>query len=322
MNRVKYFSFIEEKLNFLAYRIEVCGKLNLLDIHLHSEDFYQNFFNLLFDWKLENLNKIQHNAPGIDLIDTTNKLIVQVSATATKQKVEAALSKNLLKYKGYAFKFISISKDAKKLHSQNFKNPNNLLFDSKVDIFDIPSLLNIIRGMGVDKQLIICDFLKKELKSEPDPDKIVSNLTKIIQILSKEDWSQKPSKPEIIPYDIPAKISFNQLDKAKDIIEDYKIHYCRIDKIYSDFDKQGVNKSLSILDGIRTEYMAIGAESSPDQCFFSIVKKVADKIRASANYRPMADEELLLCVQILVVDAFVRCKIFKKPMGKENVSSR
>lgn len=321
MKRLTNFNFIEEKLCFLATRIEVRGYLNILDLNVHSEDFYQNFLNLLFGWKLENLNKIQHNAPGIDLVDTTNKQIVQVSATATKHKVEAALSKNLSKYKGYAFKFISISKDAKKLRSQNFTNPHNLSFDPKNDIFDIPSLLNIIRSMNVDKQQIICDFLKKELKSEPDPDKIESNLTTIIKILSKVDWSQKPSKPETIPYDIPAKISFNQLDKAKDIIEDYKIHYCRINKIYSDFDKQGVNKSLSILDGIRTEYIAIGSVSSPDQCFFSIIKKVAEKIRASANYTPIPDEELLLCVKILVVDAFIRCKIFKNPLGNTNACS-
>jgi hypothetical protein len=42
----------------------------------------------------------------------------------------------------------------------------------------------------------------------------------------------------------------------------------RIDNIYSDFDKQGVNKSISILNGIRTEYLALGAEVSPDQRFF------------------------------------------------------
>ncbi|MFH1962854.1 MAG: SMEK domain-containing protein [bacterium] len=40
MSRLKYFNFIEEKLNFLAYRIEVRGGLNILDLHLHSEDIF------------------------------------------------------------------------------------------------------------------------------------------------------------------------------------------------------------------------------------------------------------------------------------------
>ena len=105
------------------------------------------------------------------------------------------------------------------------------------------------------------------------------------------------------------------------LIDDYKIHYHRIDNIYSDFDKQGVNKSISILNGIRMEYLALSAKVSPDQRFFSIIDKVTQKIRASANYTPIPDEELALCVQILVVDAFIRCKIFKNPPGGADARS-
>ncbi len=106
MNRQRYFNFIEEKLNLLAFRIERRGGLNILDLHLHSENFYLHLFNLLFDWDLENLNAEKKNAAGIDLVDATNKIIVQVSATATKQKIESALAKDLSNYKGYAFKFM------------------------------------------------------------------------------------------------------------------------------------------------------------------------------------------------------------------------
>ncbi|MCI5142634.1 MAG: hypothetical protein D3909_13120, partial [Candidatus Electrothrix sp. ATG1] len=68
-------------------------------------------------------------------------------------------------------------------------------------------------------------------------------------------------------------------------------------------------------NGIRTEYLTLGEKVSPDQCFFSIIAKVIQKIRGSANYTAIPDEELTLCVQILVVDAFIRCKIFKNPSG-------
>lgn len=315
MNRTKYFNFIEEKLNFLAYRIEIRGGLNLLDLHLHSENFYLHLFNLLFGWELKNLNAVKENAVGIDLIDDTNKIVVQVSATATKQKIESALAKDLSNYKGYAFKFISISKEAADLRTKTFSNPHNLAFTPAKDIFDIPTLLTFIGGMDIDQQKEVYELLKKELKSEPDPEKIESNLTKIIMILSKEDWSQGATRFETIPYEIEKKISYNQLDKARDLIDDYKIHYHRIDKIYSEFDTQGVNKSLSILNGIRKEYLAQCTKVSPDQCFFSIIEKVKQKIRESANYTSIPDEELELCVGILVVDAFIRCKIFKNPPG-------
>jgi len=321
MNRQQYFNFIEYKLSQLAFRIEMRGGLNLLDQNIHAESFYLHLFNLLFGWELQNLNVVKKNAAGIDLVDTTNKIIVQVSATATKQKIESALSKDLSNYKGYAFKFISISKDAADLRTKTFLNPHNLTFSPADDIFDIPSLLKIIFAMNIDQQKAVYEFLKKELKSEPDPGKIESNLTTIIKILSKEDWSQGATRFETVPYDIEKKISYNQLNTARDLIDDYKIHYHRIDKIYTDFDKQGVNKSLSILNGIRTEYLALSPKVSPDQCFFSIIDKVTQKIRASANYTPIPDEELGLCVGILVVDAFVRCKIFKNPPGGADARS-
>ena len=316
MNRQAYLNFIEEKLSLLAVRIEMRGGLNILDLHLHSEDFYLHLFNLIFGWELQNLNAEKKNAAGIDLVDTTNKIIAQVSATATKQKIESALTKNLSSYKGYTFIFISISKNASNLRTKIFSNPHHLEFLPDKDIFDIPSLLRIISEMDIDQQRGVYEFLKKELKSEPDPEKIESNLTTIIKILAKEDWSQGTTGFEIIPYDPEVKISYNQLNTAKVLIDDYKIHYPRIDKIYSDFNKQGVNKSISILNGIRSEYIiALGTGISPDQCFFSIIEKVIQKIRASANYTSTPDEELALCVQILVVDAFIRCKIFKNPSG-------
>lgn len=92
MNRNPYFNYIDEKLHVLARRIETRGKMNLLDIHVHSENFYLHFFNLLYGFKLENLNSKLQNVEAIDLIDHANQIIIQVSATCTKQKIESALA--------------------------------------------------------------------------------------------------------------------------------------------------------------------------------------------------------------------------------------
>jgi hypothetical protein len=76
MNRNHYFNAIDERLCTLATRIEVHGKLNILDLHLHSENFYRDFFNELFRWKLKNANAIKQNTEAIDLIDQTNKIVI------------------------------------------------------------------------------------------------------------------------------------------------------------------------------------------------------------------------------------------------------
>jgi hypothetical protein len=124
MNRSRYFEYIDEKIHTLAHRIQTKGKLNILNLHLHSENFYLHFFNLLYGYELANLNSNAQNVEAIDLIDHKNKIIFQVSATCTKQKVDSTLSKDIFKkYIGYSFKFISISMDATDLRTKpSFSN--------------------------------------------------------------------------------------------------------------------------------------------------------------------------------------------------------
>lgn len=313
MNRQLYFNQIEERLNFLAFRIESRGRLNLLDLHLHSENFYLHFCNELFGWQLENMNTIKQNTEAIDLIDHTNKLVVQVSATATRQKVESALSKDLSTYAGYSFSFISISKDADSLRDKTFVNPHNLSFTPQVDIHDIPSLLRKIGSLGIDDQKRIAVFLNKELVTEVDPVRLESNLATIINILAKENWVSDDTQP--IPFEIDKKIDFNDLRDRCDLITDYHVYCGKIDRIYTDYDREGSNKSRSVLDATRSFYLKHATQLSGGVLFDKVIECVVERVQESPNFTSIPLEELELCVRILVVDAFTRCKIFKNPLG-------
>ncbi|MDH4317046.1 MAG: SMEK domain-containing protein [Desulfobulbaceae bacterium] len=319
MNRSYFFNYIEEKISHLVTRIELRGKLNILDFHNHSEVFYLHFFNELFGWHLKNLNVTKANATAIDLIDNKNKIVVQVSATATKTKVESALTKDLSLYSGYEFKFISISKNAGALRRKHFDNPHDLTFNPKTDIYDVTSILKIIHSLDIDEQRRIYSFIKKELASEADPQKLESNLAAIINILAKENWSMDASPTVTSPFNIDKKIDYNDLDSARIIIDDYNVHHNRVNRIYSDFDKLGKNKSTSVLDAIRKYYLK--SCLSGDDLFFEIVECMVDRVKNSDNYEVIPYEELELCVNILAVDAFIRCKIFKNPTGYADAAS-
>lgn len=323
MNRSKYFDFIEKKLSELVTSIELRGRLNITNNHLHSENFYQHFFKLIFNYQLIDLNTQQHNASAIDLIDNSQKIILQVSATATTTKINSTLDKLSSKYNGYHFRFVAIKTDVQKLKTVKYTHIDNLRFSPTEDIIDVSTILKLIKQMQIDQLETVFNFIKKELKSEPDPLKIETNLATIINILSKENWNDDISKIEVIPYDIEEKILYNRLQTAKSLINDHKIHYPRIEKIYSEFDKQGANKSYSVLNGIRTIYhdlMINSKNTLPDQCFLLITEQIYYKVLASDNYSSIPEEELQLCVQILVVDAFIRCKIFENPSGKTNAN--
>ncbi len=313
MKRAFYFNYIHEKLNELTSSIEMRGKLNILDFHLHSESFYLHFLNTLFDWQLENVNAVKHNTEAIDLIDKTNKIVIQVSATATKQKIESALSKDLSAHKGYTFMFVSISKDAAKLRKISYKNPDNLSFNPQSDIYDIPGFLKIVFDLDIEKQKIIYDFVQKELGKEPAPARMDSNITHIINLLSKEDFDSEAGNYQVDSFEIERKIDYNNLNSMKSSFNEYAAYSNRVDKIYKEFNKSGVNKSSSVLAFIRSTYLRNKSIKSDDALFHYVVDHVIEKVKKSTNYTPIPDEELAMCVEILIVDAFIRCKIFENP---------
>lgn len=325
MNRTIYFDYIEEKLNTLAVRIKVRNKLNLLELNIHSENFFACLCNIIFDLELENLNFSYQNIDGIDLIDRKNKVVVQVSSTCTKTKIESSLSKNVyINYSDYSYKFMSISENAPdSLKNKTFQNPHNMKFDPKKDIWDVALLLKNILNETVEKQRNVYDFIKRELGEDVDCDKIESNLAKVINILAEEKLDSNADSPEINSFAIEDKISFNDLQDVKSIIDDYKIFYHRLDEIYTEFDKEGKNKSFSVLQEIRRQYIELSRlDNTPTYIFCEIINRVINVIIKSSNYIKMPIEELQICTDILVVDAFIRCKIFKNPEGYNHVITR
>jgi hypothetical protein len=239
MNRSNYFNYIEEKIGLLAFRIEKRGKINLLDLNIYSETFFADLLNMLFEYQLVNLNIIKQNVEGIDLVDKTNEVIAQVSSTCTKQKVEASLKKKIFDdYKGFRFKFVSISKNAEKLRELEFNNPHSVLFSPKDDIIDTETIINIILSMSIDRQKQVYEFIRKELGNEIDIVRVDSNLATIINILASENLTHNIDSPKINTFEIDKKIEFNDLTTVEDIIDEYKFYYHKLDDKYTEFSRK------------------------------------------------------------------------------------
>ena len=324
MNRSKYFNYIDDKLHNLSCRIAGRSKINILDLNIHSETFFANFLNILCDLNLQNMNTIKQNSEAIDLIDEKHKIIVQVSATCTKQKVESSLDKISAKnYHGYRFKFLSIAKDATSLKEKEFSTQNEISFDPKEDILDITSILKSVLSKTVDEQKKLYEFIQKELGSDVDIIKIDSNLATLINILAAENLAEGIESPDLDTFQIENKITFNDLESVRDDIDDFKIYYHKLDEKYSAFDKEGCNKSLSVWQIIKKQYRQLANEGyNSRNLFYSIIDKIIDIIIKSKNYTEIPYEELEMCTHILVVDAFIRCKIFKNPKEYKHVITR
>ena len=76
----------------------------------------------------------------------------------------------------------------------------------------------------------------------------------------------------------------------------------------------GSNKSYSVLQLIGKFYVEESTKSdNADIIFLNITEKTLEKVQNSINFVKVEFEILVLCVDILVVDAFIRCKIFENP---------
>lgn len=323
MNRVDLFNYIEEHLLVLAQRVKSRGKLNILDLHLHSENFYRDFLNLLYGWNLENLNKLNQNVEAIDLIDKANQIVIQVSSTNTKQKIESALSKDsMANYSGWSFKFVSIACDANDLRSKTYANPHGLVFSPGSDIFDVNFFLQeVVFGLQIDKLQEVESFIRKELGNDSPSLAIESDLTRVIIMLAQTDWPPICTIKLDNEFQIDAKINYNSLVRSKAIIKEYNIWQNTINRIYSTFDAEGSNKSLFVLQKIRSFYLIHCTDMNGDALFDAVRADVRNEIAKHAMSRELSAESIDICSDIIVVDTFIRCKIFDNPVGYSYVTT-
>ncbi len=203
---------------------------------------------------------------------------------------------------------------------KTFRNPHGINFNPEEDIYDTKAILNLVLNMKIGEQQNFYTFIKEELGNEVDLVKVDTNLAAIINILAKENLVNIPNSSQINHFEINRKIEFNNLQNAKGTIDLYKVYYSKLDEKYIEFDKLGTNRSFSVFSVLSNQYIKLQNEKQDDiDIFYSVINNVIEIIQKSKNYVEIPYEELEMCVCIIVVDAFIRCKIFKNPEGYNHV---
>lgn len=327
MNRQIYYNYIAEKIETLAYRIKTGGKLNLLDLNIHSETFFRDFLYILYNYGLQPSNVGKANYEAIDLIDVDRKLVVQVTSTATTTKINNTLKKKKIKElaeSDYHLKFLFIADDANKLRDKTYSNVHNIKFDSSIDLLDKVSILESVSQLSIDKLTNLYDLMQKEFGEKPSIIKLSSNLASIVNYLAKENLDNVTNNIQLNDYGIEEKIEFNDLSDIKEsTFDEYKVYYGILDGIYREFIRGGTNKTLSVFRKITSFYEKemVDKDLSNVEKFFNIIGKVEEYVMQSDLLNEIAQEEIDMCVRIIVVDAFVRCKIFRNPRGYTHVAT-
>lgn len=123
------------------------GKQGLLDENKALEDVMCEVLNRIYGWKLENLNHVEKNFPGIDLGDWERGIGVQVTVEKTSSKINNTIAK-IVKNEVYnKFPHLKILILGDKQASYSIRNDEKIVFDDEKDIIDFVDLLDVSSRM-------------------------------------------------------------------------------------------------------------------------------------------------------------------------------
>lgn len=152
--------------------------------------------------------------------------------------------------------------------------------------------------------------------------KYPSILSKIISHLGAELINNFTIDDKIPAPNTEEKILFNNVIYYKPIIEEYSIYQGKLNSIYEEIEKQGSSKKDFLLQNIRNLYLKEKGEyknieeirGNADTIFQKIENEIW-RIVDNSNNKPedLPIEAMQMAVLIIMVDAFMRCKILEEP---------
>ncbi len=159
--------------------------------------------------------------------------------------------------------------------------------------------------------------LNKGLKNNP------TMLQNTINAISELDIAEIEQVESLSAFDPKEKIKFNNLKKNVSLINEYKKYYSILNGLYEDLERAGSIKKDKLLNNIKLIYIKVKGEhvqdsenaleiirENSDNIFDDIYDILIDKMQGSALW----EEDILFAVSIVMVDAFLRCKILEEPI--------
>lgn len=335
-------SSIEREFAAFIADVEIKNRSGKFDINIVAETLFISILNALYSCNLHNANLDKKNQDGYDLIDDEAKIIVQVTATNTLEKLKSSIIKcNKSKYADYQYKFLLIAKDAVDLKrsyekwvdkcktaTEKRKNASlsagdkrgyldvlKVSFYPNIEIIDIPDLLRRLNMMILDATIMesIYKVVISSLRYFRHVEAYETDLADVVSILGSSPLEYAEiGEPAI--FQIKKKIKLNKISKGRDELIMQNLKYTSsLDEIYETYNRTGTQKSQIVFHKLYKFYMDLQVTKCGAELLDAIINRTIEYVRDSKNCTIRQEDRLDFAVTIVVVDAFVRCKIFKRP---------
>lgn len=155
---------IIDELTAVSQQVKSRAGLQLFDLNRCLEDFFKDILNIVYGYKLKNLNEDRSNNPGLDLGDEAAKVAFQVTSTKTSDKINKTLEKAAKQVGKFPKIYVLIMQDKQGSYTglnAALAKPFNFTADEHV--IDIQDVLKAVLSLPIDRLQQLFDLVNKEV---------------------------------------------------------------------------------------------------------------------------------------------------------------
>ncbi|MCD1645667.1 SMEK domain-containing protein [Aurantimonas coralicida] len=187
MNRKSCIDGIVYWLSVLRVNVEHHNSLNHQDINVVSENFFRDFLNLAFGYKLKNINIVEKNAEAIDLGDEVARIAIQVTSRKDLAKVKHTHTRFVRGglEKTYDRLVLLVIGERKAFRQDTLGGAGSFQMSLRDDVWGMSELLKQLDDLDTDKLVECENFLKAGIaQRRPREANEVHTLVRLIEVLS------------------------------------------------------------------------------------------------------------------------------------------
>jgi hypothetical protein len=159
-------------------------------------------------------------------------------------------------------------------------------------------------------------YLNQRVNRNPS---MLKNAINAISNISLEEIDKSES---LNVYNPKEKLSYNQVKVNFSLIQEYKVYHEKINVLYDELESQGSLKKEKLLNNIEQLYLQIKGKYVLDseesieiirQNSDNIINDIFDELYLQLENSNFFDEDIVLGIRLIMIDAFIRCKILEEP---------
>jgi hypothetical protein len=154
---------IIDELTAVSQQVKSRAGLQLFDLNRYLEDFFKDILNIVYGYKLINLNDERSNNPGLDLGDEVAKVAFQVTSSKTSGKVSETLKKAATQVGKFPTIFVLVLQDKQGSYTIDPALAKPFSFVAEEHVLDIGDVLKKVLSLPIEKLQSLHDLVSKEV---------------------------------------------------------------------------------------------------------------------------------------------------------------